>query len=160
MKGRVFSINGIVLGMFLVFSITAVQAQRGNRDWNRRGDGYGRNYNKSIPNRYWSDQLELTDEQKEKIDEINLASSKEFTQRQNKINELEAQLTTTLTGDNVDKSKADKLIDEIGKLRAENRKERIADHLKIRELLTDKQKLIFDQHRSGRRPYYGRYFRR
>jgi Spy/CpxP family protein refolding chaperone len=92
----------------------------------------------------------LTDEQKAKIEEIKLASGKESLQRQNKMSELEAQLTTALSQDKVDKNKVNNLIDEIGKLRTDSRKARVADHLKIRELLTEKQKIIFDQHRSGR----------
>jgi len=115
-----------------------------------RGD-YGQGYQRHSPNPAMMDQLNLTDDQKSKIDEIKLASGKNSLQRQNKINELEAQLTSAITQDKVDKSKVNSLIDEIGKLRTENRKARMDDHLKIRELLTDNQRIIFDQRRSGRR---------
>ena len=153
MKNGKMRINVVVAMMFLFIS-TISYAQRGRYNNDRRSDRPSRGY--SYTN--LSDQLDLSDAQKEKIDEIKLASNKEVTQTQNKINELEAQLTTTLSEDKVDQNKANKLVDEIGDLRSTVRKQRVDTHLKIRNLLTEKQKLLFDQHTSRQgfgRGFYG-----
>ena len=134
----------------LVLMSTISYAQYGRHDGGRMHDGYGRRYENHSVNPPRHEQLDLTDEQKGKIDAIKLDTSKKLTQSQNKINELEAQLNTTITQDKVDKNKVNALIEEISKLRTEIRKERMGDHLEIRELLTEKQKVIFDQGRSGR----------
>ncbi len=143
------NVAAILVGLMLMGTVSYAQQGRhyGDRPMH---DGYGRGYEKHSVNPSRYDQLELSDEQKSKIDEIKLASGKTSTQRQNKMNELEAQLTTAITQEKVDKTKVNSLIEEIGKLRAENRKDRMDDHLKIRELLTEKQRIIFDQRRSGR----------
>jgi len=145
------SMNVAVVFAVLMLMGSYTNAQQGRHYGDRpMREGYGRGYEYHAMNPNRNDQLDLTDEQKGKIDEIKLATSKKSIQRQNKINELEAQLRTSITQDIVDKNKVNTLIDEIGKLKAENRKDRMDDHLKIRELLTDKQKVIFDQRRSGR----------
>lgn len=149
MENRKLRMNVAAVITALLLASTISYAQYGRHDGGgRHGNGYGRGYENHSMNPPRHEQLDLTDEQKGKIDEVKLASAKKLTQSQNKINELEAQLNTTITQDKVDKSKMNVLIEEIGKLRTEIRKERMDDHLEIRELLTDKQKVIFDQYRS------------
>lgn len=148
MKKRKLRINVVVFFIAFMLIGEISNAQRG-RHYGGRKD-YGRGYGKHSMHHGLSDQLDLSDEQKEKIEEIKLALSKESIQRQNKLREMEAQLTTSLTQDNVDKSKLNNLIDEIGKLKTESRKDRVEVQLKIRDLLTEKQKIIFDQHKSKR----------
>lgn len=79
-----------------------------------------------------------------------LESGKNEIQRQNQLREKEAQLTTLLTQEKIDKNKVNTLIDALGKLSTESRKDRVSVHLEIRELLSEKQKIIFDQHQSRR----------
>ncbi len=151
MKNGKLRMNVAAILAALMLMGTVSIAQQGRHSGDRpmhEGDGRGYVKHSENPSRY--DQLDLTDDQKAKIDEIKLASGKNSTQRQNKMNELEAQLRTSITQDKVDKTKVNSLIDEIGKLRTENRKDQMDDHLKIRELLTEKQRIIFDQRRSGR----------
>jgi len=160
MKKRKLRINAVLLLVALIMIGTISNAQRGRHDGNRNWDGQGK---RNHPNyQSMKDQLELSDDQKEKIEEINLAPSKESIQRQNKLRELEAQLTTSLTQEKVDQNKANSLIDEIGKLKTDSRKNRVETHLKIRELLTEKQKIIFDQGLNERFGQWGnmhRHFR-
>ncbi|MDZ7608224.1 MAG: Spy/CpxP family protein refolding chaperone [Cyclobacteriaceae bacterium] len=151
MKNGKLRIIGVALIMATMLMGTISKAQHGRHDGGNRGGGYGRGYENHAMNRSVNDLLELTEDQKGKIEEIKLASGKKTIQGQNKISELEAQLATSLTQDKVDNTKVNSLIDEIGKLKTENRKDRISAQLKIRELLTEKQKIIFDQHRSGRK---------
>jgi Spy/CpxP family protein refolding chaperone len=132
----------------LVLMSTISYAQYGRHEGGRMHYCYGRGYENHSMNPPRYEQLDLTEDQQGKIDEIKLDTSKKLTQSQNKINELEAQLNTTITQDKVDKNKVSALIEEIGKLRTEIRKERMNDHLEIRELLTEKQKVIFDQRRT------------
>ena len=116
-------------------------------------NGYGRNsgmyrnmgqmmqHHEAIPN--------LTDDQKQKIDQLNLTFDKNTMQFHNDIREKEAHLHTLLTQDNADTNQINKLIDDIGSLRTKIRKERVATNLKIRGLLTDDQKVAFDMRGSG-----------
>ena len=66
-------------------------------------------------------------------------------------------MTTLLSEDAINKSKVNSTIDEIGELKTQDRKAMVEDHLKVRELLTEKQKIIFDQHNSTRKFRWGRY---
>jgi Spy/CpxP family protein refolding chaperone len=159
MEKRRFRINAVVLLTALMFIGTLSQAQYRKHDRRGRGDNQNQGHGRQLGYQNWNDQLELTDEQKGKIEEIKLAASKTSIQRSNKINELEAQLTTLLTGDKIDKAKVNKLIDEIGTLKTDARKERVDVHMKIRDLLTEKQKIIFDQQRSRVNPGRGFYHR-
>jgi Spy/CpxP family protein refolding chaperone len=93
---------------------------------------------------------DLTEDQKEKIEKLNLEFEKKTLQKHNLIGEKEAQLRTAITQSDVVLDKTDKLIDEISSLRSEIRKERVRTDAKIRELLTDDQKVMFDRMRSHR----------
>ncbi len=156
MKNGKIRFNLVVFAMMFLLISTISYAQRGRYYNDRKGE----RPNRSNTQTNFTDQLDLSDEQKEKIDEIKLAASKESLQRQNKIAELEAQLTTALTEDKVDQNKTNKLVEEIGDLNTAARKQRIDTHLKIRNLLTDNQKVIFDQRISRRsfgRSFHGGY---
>jgi Spy/CpxP family protein refolding chaperone len=148
MKNWKMNINRAVLLLSLIMIGTISNAQRGRHDGYRNLDGQRKGNRPN--NQNVKDQLELTDDQKEKIEEIKLVSGKESIQRRNMLRELEAQLTTSLTQENVEQKKANSIIDEIGKLKTEIRKNQVDTHLKIRELLTDRQKLIFDQRQYSR----------
>jgi Spy/CpxP family protein refolding chaperone len=120
------------------------------------GDGYGRKDVKERGNRdrslYQEDlnRLELTDEQKSKVEDIQLENAKESVALRNQIREKEAHLTTLITEDKANKSDIDNMIEAIGKLKTQDRINRTDTQLKIRELLTEKQKILFDQHLAAR----------
>ncbi len=151
MKNRKLRMNAAAIFAVLMLMGMASNAQQGRHNGDRpMCGGYGRGFERHTGQPFIYDQLYLTDEQKGKLDEIKLSSGKKMTQRQNKINELAAQLNTAITQDQANNNNVNNLIEEIGKLRTEDRKDQMADHLEIRELLTDKQKVIFDQRMSGR----------
>lgn len=87
----------------------------------------------------------LTDDQKSQIDKLNLDFQKQTLQTRNQIGEKHAQLRTTVTQEKADLKKVDALIDDIGKLKSSIMKERVKTDLQIRALLTDEQKVLFDQ---------------
>ena len=89
--------------------------------------------------------LDLSDDQIQKVEEIRLELQKESLPTINKIGEKRAQLKT-LISESGDIPKISLLIDEIGQLQISLQKQRVNHHMKIRELLTDDQKIKFDSH--------------
>ncbi|MBI5542047.1 MAG: Spy/CpxP family protein refolding chaperone, partial [Bacteroidia bacterium] len=87
---------------------------------------------------------DLTDVQKQKIDGLCLAHKKEMTGIKNQINEKRAHLKTLQAADKADMTAINKTIDEISALNAEQMKKGAANKQSIRDLLTEKQKIIFD----------------
>ncbi len=99
----------------------------------------------------------LTDDQKQKIEKFNLAFDRNTLQKHNQIAEKEAQLQTAVTQPVVNLDQTDKLINEISSLRAEIRKERVRTDARIREVLNEDQRLVFDKMRVYRPGYrFGR----
>jgi Spy/CpxP family protein refolding chaperone len=99
---------------------------------------------------------DLTDTQKKDIDKIRLAGKKKTLPITNQLKEKRAHLNTLKTTEPIDKAAIDKQIEEIGKLRTELSKIREDGRLKIRNVLTDEQKIVFDsevgRHKSNRKP--------
>lgn len=128
--------------------MAAFQAKSQQMNGNGRHNGMQRNmgpmmeHHEAIPN--------LTEDQKQKIDQLDLAFDKTTLPYHNDIREKEAHLQTLLTQDNADMNQINKTIDDIGTLRTKIRKERVATDLKIRGLLTDDQKVVFDMRGRGR----------
>jgi Spy/CpxP family protein refolding chaperone len=97
---------------------------------------------------------DLTDEQREKIEEIQTETQKTTTPLQSKLNTLSAELEELLIAESPDRNAIDIKIEEIAELRTALHKKRIDAHLKIRVLLTEEQRVHFDamtSHRWGRR---------
>ena len=160
-NGKLKSIMVVLTATFLLIGTQSI-AQRGRQDGFNKNYGHGRGYDERSKYQRLFDRLDLKDEQKDKIEGLNLESRKEAIQIQNQMREKEAQLTTLLIQENVEKNKVNNLIDEIGKLKSESRKDRVDTHLKIKALLTEKQRIIFDQRqseRAGRRDYMHQHIR-
>ncbi len=87
---------------------------------------------------------DLTDQQKQKIEDLCLANKKETTQIKNQMNEKQAHLKTLQGADKADMAAINKTIDEISGLKADLMKKCAATKQSIRELLNDKQKVAFD----------------
>jgi len=134
-------------------------AQKGNGDGYGRNDGRGRGYQDRPDQRGNFDGLDLTDEQKSKVEELRLSSVKANLPIQNQIREKEAHLTTLVTAEKANTTDIDNTIEAIGKLKTEVRINHTNTQLAIRGLLTDNQKIIFDQHlanQGGRGNQMGR----
>ncbi len=103
----------------------AMQAQQADRGFNHRG-------------------LDLTDEQKEQIQEIRFETQKASLPIQNELREKQAQLRTLTTGEEANYGRAQDVVREIGDLKTELQLIRLSTREEVRNLLTDEQKLKFD----------------
>lgn len=92
---------------------------------------------------------DLTDEQKEKIEVLSTDHMQEMLELKNEINEKHARLQTLTTAEKVNMSEVNKVIDSIGALQTKIMKMQVKHRQEIRELLTDKQRVIFDAHGPG-----------
>ena len=87
---------------------------------------------------------DLTEEQKQKIETLHFQLSKDQLSYQNQIEEKEAHLKTISTVDKADITAINKTIDEIYNIKAALAKKEAASNQEIRNILTDKQRVIFD----------------
>ncbi|MCB0494549.1 MAG: periplasmic heavy metal sensor [Cyclobacteriaceae bacterium] len=93
---------------------------------------------------------DLTDAQKEKIEDIQLNTMKQVQPMKNQLMEKKAHLRTLTTAEKVNMSAINSQIDEIAQLEASIQKLQAASHQGVRNLLTDEQRIVFDA-QSGRR---------
>lgn len=91
---------------------------------------------------------DLTDVQKQKIEELTLAHTKSMTGFKNQMNEKNAHLKTLQSADKADMTAINKTIDEITAIKGDMMKTCAANKQSIRSLLTDKQKITFDANAS------------
>lgn len=94
--------------------------------------------------------LNLSEEQKTKIDALQSDHLKEMIQLKNKLNELEAKKQTLSTEDKVDMKAINSNIDEISNVQNKIMKKNAEHHQSIRELLTDEQRVKFDSYKHHR----------
>jgi len=104
--------------------------------------------------------LNLTDEQKEAFKKIMLTMHKEILPVRNEIGEAEAHQRTLLSVDKPDLSAINKNIDKIGALKIEVAKIFTKHRLEMRALLTDEQRMKFDNWRGGMKHPMGQKFGR
>ena len=99
---------------------------------------------------------DITKEQKEQITKLHTALLKEIMPIQNVLREKMAKLHTLSTADKVDMKAINSLIDEMAKLRADIQKKRMKFVQDVRALLTDDQRVYFDQHSGNFMKNHGR----
>lgn len=88
--------------------------------------------------------LELTDDQKAKIEALQVPHMKKMQALRNQLGEKKAQERTLLTADKPDLKKINTLIESIGNIETEMKKAQVAHRLEIRGLLNEKQQIKFD----------------
>lgn len=86
----------------------------------------------------------LTDQQREEIRKIRTQQLKERTQTGNLLKEKRAKLESLQTADKPDLKEINRVIDEIAALQAQEMKSQAASRQKIRSLLTEEQRALFD----------------
>ncbi|MEJ5306752.1 MAG: Spy/CpxP family protein refolding chaperone [candidate division WOR-3 bacterium] len=91
------------------------------------------------------DFLNLTDDQKDKIDDLRAEQHKNLLELRYKLAMKNFELNE-LMRKSPDEKKALKIVEEIGKIKLDIEKSRITNHFKIRSILTDDQKKLFDKH--------------
>lgn len=90
------------------------------------------------------DGLDLTQEQQTQIEQITTDAMKTHLPVRSKLQTLKAELDELLIADSPNRGAINRKIDEMSSLRTEMQKDRIDTRLKIRELLTDEQRVKFD----------------
>lgn len=108
----------------------------------------------------------LDDQQRENIKKIRMDQMKERTQISNQLKEKRAKLEVLQTADKADMKEINKVIDEIAALQAAEMKAQAAARQKIRNILTEEQRIIFDSRpvakearRMPERPFGGQNIR-
>ncbi len=99
--------------------------------------------------------LNLTESQKEQVKSFKLEFIKYNTPLKNSLQIKEAELHAKSVGDNVDIKSVNKLIEEIGDIKTQLEKNKFAQKQKIRNILNDEQKVIFDA-KPGKHGFMGR----
>ena len=99
---------------------------------------------------------DITEDQKEQIKEFRTDHMKEVLPLRNQVGEKEAHLKSLSTADKVDMAKINKTIEEIGNLKITIAKNRAAHKQKIRNVLNEDQRIVFDSMSMKRGPHKGR----
>lgn len=132
--------TAVLIGLMLTVSM---MAQRGNGPGPLNTDKPGRGlYCQAIP--------DMTEEQQQKIAGLRTAQIKEMNLYRNDLSIKRAELEKLQTADNADLDKINEKIDEIGKIKTEMAKKRAAHIQKVRSVLTEEQRAVFDS-RHGHR---------
>lgn len=100
--------------------------------------------------RMWQDIPDLTQDQTKKIEDLHIAHLKEVNQLRSQMTEKKAHLRTLQTADKTDNAAINKTIDEITALQNNLMKKNEAHRQAVRNILTDKQKVIFDTKYCGK----------
>jgi Spy/CpxP family protein refolding chaperone len=95
--------------------------------------------------------LDLTDEQRKKIDAMDLETEKALLPLRGQIEVRNAELKQLMLADKPDAAAVEKKIDEIGGLKMQIEKKRVLQQLAVRGLLTPEQRVDFDRKMLSRR---------
>ena len=98
----------------------------------------------------------LDEKQREEIKKIRLEQVKERTVTRNLLNEKRAKLNVLQTADKPDMKEVNKVIDEIAALQAREMKSQAAGRQKIRNLLTEEQRIQFDARGANKGKMYAK----
>ncbi len=90
--------------------------------------------------------LGLSNEQKDQMKAIKLNKQKEMLPLKNTLGEKEAKLKTLQTASSADMKAINTQLDEIGALKVKMAKIKASGHQEVRKLLTDDQRVMFDNH--------------
>lgn len=150
-KNVILSASGAIALLIMLVSIEAY-AQRGPRYEQRmerfsegqiERPGFGPGFCRNLPG--------ITSEQIEKIDALRLKNMKENQQLRNELGEKRARMRTLSSADNPDMKAIEKLIDEMSAIRAKMHKNMARTHQEIRNVLTEEQRVMFDNRGPGMR---------
>lgn len=136
---------------FMILS-TDLMAQRGQRNFDRPGQGRGPMQGQDWePGQRMIEMLDLSDEQAEQLKALRIAHMEQMLPIKNQMQEYRAQLQTLRTAKNADMKAINNLIDDMAALRAKQMKSREAHHQEVRALLTDEQRVQFDTFKAKRK---------
>ncbi|KYG82383.1 Spy/CpxP family protein refolding chaperone [Roseivirga echinicomitans] len=90
----------------------------------------------------------LTTAQESQLKEFHLQEVKKAQPMENLVAEKEARLNTLTSAEKYDEKAVNKVIEEIGDLKTDLAKLKVAGQQKIKSILTDEQLVIFNQHQK------------
>lgn len=106
--------------------------------------------------------LNLSDDQQATLQKMRLEQQRKMVGLKTEVADLKGKLKLILTNDKFDKKEADRIISEMAKFHQTKMDMHIQHLRKVRDILNDKQKVIFDQkvlsgqmdifHRGGHKP--------
>lgn len=133
MKTVKFKTLALLIVAVLISINTSIFAQNGKnmQMWNNKTIC-------NIPN--------LTQEQQTKIEKLKTAHMQEMLNFRTQLAEKKAHENTLMTAKTVDIKAVDKVIDEMSSIKTKMQKSNVKHHNDIRNLLTDEQKVFFDNH--------------
>ncbi len=146
-----------VLVVSMLFTADAL-AQRGRRAATPQGrqqvserpvERYRQNAERT-PMAYCMETLDLTEAQEEQVQALRLEQMEKSTQHRNQMDELRARKRTLMTTDGDNSEALNEVIDAMSELRNERMKASVNHRQAVRELLTEEQRVIFDN-QTGRR---------
>ena len=129
----------IALVLVLVITASLTNAQPCNRG----------NQKFQHPHKGIMDIPDLTAEQKKQIQKLRLEHQKDVLPLKTKLKAAKLDMQSLIL-EEADQKTIDKKIEEIGKIKIELAKKKNAHRMKVRNLLTDEQKSVFDAHRMGK----------
>jgi len=143
MKTSIVNTVKVMMGLGIVLISAAMQAQPGSgyHHGSDVGSGYSRNTG-AIPN--------LTEEQEQKITAMHTSHQKEVLNLRLDLDIKAAELQKLKSAENPDITLINKTIDEMGKMRTEIEKKKVALGLAIRKVLTDEQRAAWDMNIENR----------
>jgi len=157
MKNLKFKIVALLFTAILFSVQTNTFAQRGNGNGQGQGKGYYQGQGNGQGNGAFCNNIPgLTEEQKSKMQVLRVAHMKARQTNQNLIREKRAHLITLQTADNIDTKVINSTIDDITELQNKQWKKRSAHMVEIRKILTDEQKVYFNNHQGQKGQGYGR----
>ncbi|MDP4183740.1 MAG: Spy/CpxP family protein refolding chaperone [Bacteroidota bacterium] len=140
MKNQLLSVLGVTI-MALFISV-AVSAQPQEQRKEKAHQGIEREHGPA-------DQLKLTDAQKAQFKDLHMQMFKEVKPLKDELRELEAHHQTLVTQNSPDIEAIYKSIDKMSVVKTKLAKIQANYHQKMRALLTDEQRVMFDQRRDN-----------
>ena len=137
MKRKMVSLKKMMMGLAGLMLTFSLMAQRGYNPGRFNADKPGMgHFCQAIP--------DLTPEQEQQINELRTMQIKGMNDFRSDLGIKLAELQKLQTSENVEMDQINTKIDEIGKINTEMAKKRAAHIQKVRALLTDEQRVIFD----------------
>lgn len=141
--------NCIIITITLISFSPYILAQRGQHNLKRlykteHWMNHNQNYRKNGI-------VVLTKEQKDQLKTFRIEQEKQLLPLKNQLREKRAQLQTLRTAEKVDMIAINNLVDEIAELQKKHIKVREAHYQKVRSVLTDEQRIIYDNSMGKRR---------
>lgn len=137
MKKKIFATAVFTVMLALITSVSFAQ----------RGQGFGMNNQQNGCDQNKSTQCmipDLTQEQQAQIKTLRIEQMKASNTHRADMKILRAEYQKLVSSDNVDMKAVNNKIDEITDMRAAQMKQRVAHRQEVRKLLTDDQKVFFD----------------